>query len=439
MSDGQDESQQPLMVPAEQPREAPIPVPAVAMGAPDMSRIAPIAAPSRPEIPILAPQHFAEPHPADARTAIMANTAHIHNPILRTLARMSGMAGNAMLESTPGIAEQESRMQQADTKLMQAEHQNEIVDLKAQHASELEKLREQARTALEGQKEAGASALQGEKQEGAQTLEATKEKAKPQPAVADLERQARQAFASGDMDLYKSSLDQIKDIQTAVHGGGAKPRQEVTLQTPDGKRVAGFKGPEGLMLENGQKAPEGTLLYQAATTGQTRTATIWDPQSGFPMTMQYNPDTGKYDQPVGISGTGPAAGRMAQAAAVARGGEGLINDLTKHKDQLGSLQTWVEKYGLNTPIADPDLAELQAELSSFAALQPAMHGFRSHSALEAFEKIIGGLQKDPDATIASIRGILKTSGALLPTATPKTPPTPPHGGSSFADWKASQK
>lgn len=321
------------------------------------------------------------------------------------------------------IAQLEGQKQEAENKLMQAQHQNEIVDLKAQHAQELEATKAQAQKALEAQKETGASALLGEKGEQQTALEAQKEAAaaKRQPAVADLERQARQAFASGDMDLYKSSLDQIKDIQTAAKAGAEKPRQEVTLQTPDGKRVAGFKGPEGLMLENGQKAPEGTLLYQAATTGQTRTATIWNPETGFPEVMQYNPDTGRYDQPIGIAGTGPAAGRMAQAAAVQRGAEGLISDLTKHKDELGSLSAWVQKYGLDTPIANPDLAEVQAELSSFAALQPAMHGFRSTNALDTFEKIIGGLQKDPDATIQSIRGILKTTGALLPTKT--TPST----------------
>ena len=181
--DAQD--QQVIMVPPEEKKPAPeeVSAPQVQMGPPDRSMIAPIQASlkteqERPQIPILAPQpatrqHFAEPHPQDARTAIMVNTAHIHNPIMRTLARMGGMAGNALLESTPGIAEQEARAQQADSKLMQAQHQNEIVDLKAQHTAELEKLRETARTALEGQKQTGASNLQGEKAEDAQALAQT--------------------------------------------------------------------------------------------------------------------------------------------------------------------------------------------------------------------------------------------------------------------------
>ena len=118
---------------------------------------------------------------------------------------------------------------------------------------------------------------------------------------------------------------------------------------------------------------------------------------------------------IGTSASGAYGHEMAQAGAVARGGDQLISDIQANKDKLGTLKSWVQKYGLNTPIADPQLAGLQAELKTFAALQPAMHGFRSRSAQEAFENIIGDVQKNPDATIASIRGILKTAGAINPS------------------------
>jgi hypothetical protein len=131
---------------------------------------------------------------------------------------------------------------------------------------------------------------------------------------------------------------------------------------------------------------------------------------------------------------------MTQAAAVTRGGEQLISDLQQHKDALGSLLTWAQKYGLNTPIADPELAGVQAELASFAALQPAMHGFRGMNALDTFEKIIGAIQKDPDAAIASIRGIMKTAGALLPKPTPIAKPAQGETTKrpTFDEWKKAQ-
>ena len=53
--------------------------------------------------------------------------------------------------------------------------------------------------------------------------------------------------------------------------------------------------------------------------------------------------------------------------------------------------------------------------------------------MEAFEKMIGGLAKNPDATIATIQGLLKTPEAFtnLPSrGGPKTPnaPTTPKVG-----------
>jgi hypothetical protein len=158
--------------------------PQVAMGPPDPGQLAGLAQ-EHPQIPILAPQ---EPHPQarptsplmNARTAIWANTEHIHNPILRTLGRISGIAGTAMAESSPEFQEMANRESAANTKLMQAQHQSEITDLKLQHADELEKLREQARSALEDKKQTGASNLQGEKAEDATNLE--KQKSADRPA-----------------------------------------------------------------------------------------------------------------------------------------------------------------------------------------------------------------------------------------------------------------
>lgn len=142
---------------------------------------------------------------------------------------------------------------------------------------------------------------------------------------------------------------------------------------------------------------------------------------GFPTVFAFNPKTNKYDVPQGVSSTGAYGHEESQAGAVIRAGNGLVDDLTANKAQLGTLQAWVKSKGLNTPIADPKLANLQAKLATFAALQPAMHAFRSHSALETFDAIVGGLQKNPDATIQSIKGILSTSGSILPKVKLRAP------------------
>jgi hypothetical protein len=197
-----------------------------------------------------------------------------------------------------------------------------------------------------------------------------------------------------------------------------QPEQHVPVLGDDGKPTfANYAGgkwtdTQGKPIQNPRPIPPAPSYGQLMLP--TKTATFIDPKTGIPTEMQWNQATGTYDKPLGISASNAYGHEAAQAGAVARSGDQLISDIQSNRESLGTLSTWVAKHGLNTPIADPKLAGLQAELGTFAALQPAMHGFRSHSAMESFQNIIGGLQKNPDATIASIRGILKTTSAINP-------------------------
>lgn len=191
----------------------------------------------------------------------------------------------------------------------------------------------------------------------------------------------------------------------------------ITLKLPNGQQVAGKKDSQGnLLLADNSPAPKGTLIYQQPNYGElvlpTKTQTVM--VNNVPTVMGWDENTRKFDVPMGTSASGAAGHAMFQAGAIQRDGEMLINDIQANRQKLGTLAAWIGKYGLNTPIGDPDLAELSSELQSFAALNPAMHGFRGSDALSTFENIIGDLQKNPDATISSIRGILKTANALTP-------------------------
>lgn len=141
--------------------------------------------------------------------------------------------------------------------------------------------------------------------------------------------------------------------------------------------------------------------------------------------------------------SGQTESRMQQAETVVRAGDNLISDIKAHKDKLGNAEAIVESAVLNTPWADPETAQLRAEIGSFIALNPAMHGFRGANALQEFQKIVGGIPNNPDALIAAIQGIQKTAGAF------NTPsPAGGEGGSGanpgpsglvgFAAWKAKQ-
>lgn len=158
-------------------------------------------------------------------------------------------------------------------------------------------------------------------------------------------------------------------------------------------------------IDRGETAPTYAMVAPSL-----RTVDVIDPKTGLP-TVQTLSGT-----KIGTSATGAYGHEAAQAGIVQRAGADLISDIQANREKIGTLTAWVKKYGLNTPIADPTLAKLQAELGTFAALQPAMHGFRGTNAIDTFQNIIGGLQKNPDATIASIQGILRTAGAINPGA-----------------------
>lgn len=262
--------------------------------------------------------------------------------------------------------------------------------------------------------------------ENAQTQQA-QEKTKEMPVEAEQHAQLEDAQimnllhpqAKTDFEAWRQENPKapVEDWLQAQANAKPKNMQAKTLQLPNGQQVAGKTDSQGnLLLANGQPAPEGTKLFQQPNYGEMilPTKTITAMVNGVPTIMQWDEKTQAYDKSAGVSATGAAGHEMFQAGAVQRDAESLISDIQANRDKMGTLAAWVEKNGLNTPIADPTLAGLQAELSTFAALQPAMHGFRGGNALETFEKIVGGLQKNPDATIASIRGIAKTAANLSP-------------------------
>jgi hypothetical protein len=138
-----------------------------------------------------------------------------------------------------------------------------------------------------------------------------------------------------------------------------------------------------------------------------------------------------------IKPTGQAASREEQASVIGRAGDGLIKTIESNRDKLGNVSAILESAFLGTPLADPAQAGLATEIASFAALNPAMHGFRGTDALNEFKRIIGGIPNNPDALISSIKAIQKTAGYF----NPNQQPTAATGGGvpTFAEWQASQK
>lgn len=122
----------------------------------------------------------------------------------------------------------------------------------------------------------------------------------------------------------------------------------------------------------------------------------------------YNQQTQQYDIDEGAAPTGQAAHQIFQGAAIEQLAPQIIDDINAHRDVIGNLGSYYKQWMVGTPVSDPNAAQIMAELMSLAAMQPALHAFRSTNAMEAFEKMVGGLEKNPDSTIATINGMLKT-------------------------------
>lgn len=105
-------------------------------------------------------------------------------------------------------------------------------------------------------------------------------------------------------------------------------------------------------------------------------------------------------------------GRAEQAATVISTGNDLKSYIDKHKDKLGKIGDYWQQLVSGTPIADPDIAEFQTMIASYAALQAAAHGFRGSNVMKDFEQKLGGPARNPEAIKRAIDGIAKTMGEI---------------------------
>lgn len=115
--------------------------------------------------------------------------------------------------------------------------------------------------------------------------------------------------------------------------------------------------------------------------------------------------------------TGATQNRASQAGSIIEAGDNLKSEIDKHKDKLGNLSSYWNQAVNGTPIADPEVSKLMAEIGSYVALQPGMHGFRGAQALKEFEKIVGGVPKNPEALKAAIDGIAGTARTIQKSGT----------------------
>jgi hypothetical protein len=159
---------------------------------------------------------------------------------------------------------------------------------------------------------------------------------------------------------------------------------------------------------------------------QTKTTELLGPDNVMHR-YQYDPQTKTYSEDMGAAPTGTAAHQIFQAAAIENLAPKVIEDINANRDVVGNLESYYKGWLNGTPVADPHASQMMAELMSLASTQPALHAFRSSNAMEAYEKILGGLAKNPDATIAAINGLTKTAESFTSLPNSNKPAAKPAG------------
>lgn len=263
--------------------------------------------------------------------------------------------------------------------------------------------------------------------EQAATKEAEAERVRQEKAAADAAKRSFVTIVGPDnqpMPALKDAQGNIYDYATgekianpALYAGQPKEGKPVAGSV-NNTPTWGIYDPQQGWLDANTKKPLPNFVPPASwaeNIAPTRTTTVISPDTGLPEVVQYDPVTKTFSKPVGLSATGAYGHSAAQAGAITRAGANLTQEIEANRAKLGNVSDFVKKAFLGTPFADPDLQYMAALLASYAALNPAMHGFRGQNALEQFEKIVGGIPTNPDALIASIRAISETAGAINPS------------------------
>jgi len=372
--------------------------------------ISPISSDAAPQAPAGAgsigspiSSYVPAPRPAAARAQeLAANPPEYHgfNKFLDTLGRVTNVGRAVETLGGYGTLGYGSRLDRADTQAKAEEQQIEGGEKERQAKATLEET--QART---GKEEQQTEASKAGMTNVMITLPDGRQVSVPQAQLGpDIRAMITEQGAGQRTAATNTSKEGIAAAgnETKEAIAGAKPQPHViTMQ--NGKPHVMERDPKTgqYSIDRGEAPPN-----YAATGPQTHTVELMG-QDNVMHRFQYNAQTQSFDKDMGPAPTGQAAHQIFQAGAIEKLVPQVIDDINAHREVLGKLSSYYKQWLSGTPVADPVAAQMMGELMSVAGTQPALHAFRAMSAMEAFENIIGGLSKNPDATIATLQGLLK--------------------------------
>jgi hypothetical protein len=239
---------------------------------------------------------------------------------------------------------------------------------------------------------------------------------------AAAERQGKGIEAGKEKQYVDIPDDMAKELGLEP---GSRVRKEVLQQYESNRRTT--------------ETVQGGLGRASIMAGAMRDRVLLGPQAvnteenGVPVT--YYPSKKDVIGQTFVKPT-PAAnqGRVLQAATSIAQGQNLLDQVDKVKTKLGPIAGRISSYEQLAGIQDPDIQKFATDLKSYAALQPALHGFRGQGAMREFEGGLGGLKTNPGALKASIQSYMDLGKRIQQTQSrtqPAPPPSPPGAPQRF--------
>lgn len=110
------------------------------------------------------------------------------------------------------------------------------------------------------------------------------------------------------------------------------------------------------------------------------------------------------------SGQAQSRGSAAQAALDVL--PDLQQQIQENAEELGPIMGRIQRGEIALGDVDPKIAKLYSTMQSFYAMQPAIHGFRNAEFVKDFNTFVGGLERDPEATLAGLEGLKPTMQSI---------------------------
>jgi hypothetical protein len=213
-------------------------------------------------------------------------------------------------------------------------------------------------------------------------------------------QQAATELFKGKFVLPQQRLDAMKNtirtimgenalLTVPTHAGGPAPRAIQFPNMPQTPPMPASSGPVQ-RAAGAQNVPRGTL--PAAAAGQP-------PLANQPPPERWRPEV-----------KGAERARKTNAEVIMkRGGDGIaaFNTLSQKYPQLfGPGAARLEDAEKTIGVADPLIGTVKGAIGSFIGFLPALHGFRSQSAITEWKKTLDDPLKNPQYTIAVMREMM---------------------------------